>query len=136
MYTAPSILKVPRYDESSFDINIGSPYPTKSDNPYGPYGDKRRGDGNAGPAPNTNACDADTGSDGSGNSRSSAARGLDVPGAIFARYGTVPTLTNVFRTYVPPQSPMSNFGSPHETTSRGRGRSITRFGGPLRRCCS
>ena len=31
------MLKVPRYDESSFDINIGSPYPTKSDNPYGPY---------------------------------------------------------------------------------------------------
>ena len=32
-------------------------------------------------------------------------------------------------TYLP-QSPMSDFGSPLETTSGGRGRSITGFGGP------
>ena len=42
----------------------------------------------------------------------------------------MPTITDVFGTYVPPQSPISDFGGPHETTSRGRGRSVTGFGGP------
>ena len=127
MYTASSTYPASRRNESCFDINIGSPNPTKGvqRNSY------KQGEEDPFTRPSQSSSksnDDRMSSDGSDLFPSNTAMGLEISGAATIRHANAPGMTDPFEPSIPPRS--SGSCSSHGSTSCWPDRPVTGFGEP------